>query len=69
MKQKLDQYVGRIVRLNKKAFQDICHQAKNRGEALENCFLVAEVRRGMRQLICYGANLRIIVGVADVAFI
>lgn len=69
MKQKLDQYVGRIVRLNQKAFQEICRQAKSQGEALENCFLVAEVSRGMRQLICYGANLRIIIGVADVALI
>jgi len=69
MKRKLEQYVGRIVRLNQKAFQDICHRAKSQGEALENCFLVAEVARGMQKLICYGSNLRIIVGVADVAFI
>ena len=69
MKQKLEQYVGRIVRLNKDAFQQICRQAKNQGEVLENCFLVAEVTRGMHKLICYGANLRIIVGVADVALI
>jgi len=36
---------------------------------LENCFLVAEVSRGMRELICYGANLRIVLGVADAALI
>ena len=69
MKQKLEQYVGRIVRLNQKAYQEICRQAKYQGEALENCFLVAEVARGMHKLICYGSNLRIIVGVADVVFI
>jgi hypothetical protein len=69
MKRKLDQYVGRIVRLNQKAFQEICRRAKNRGEALENCFLVARVNRGMQKLICYRENLRVIVGVADVAFI
>lgn len=69
MKRKLDKYVGRIVRLNQKAFQDICRHAKTHGDALENCFLVAEVTRGMHKLICYGSNLRIIVGVGDVVFI
>ncbi|MBS1159526.1 MAG: hypothetical protein H6R15_1945 [Proteobacteria bacterium] len=69
MKQKLDHYVGRIVRLNQQAFQEICRHAKNQGEVLENCFLVAQVGRGVRQLVCYGANLRITVGVADVVFI
>jgi len=69
MKLKLDQYVGHIVRLNQKAFQEICRRAKHQGEALENCFLVAEVNRGMRQLICYGSNLRIIVGISDIALI
>jgi len=69
MKRKLEQYVGRIVRLNHEAFQEICRRAKRQGEALENCFLVAEVSRGMHKLICYGSNLRIVVGVADVAFI
>jgi hypothetical protein len=69
MKRKLEQYVGRIVRLNQEAFQEICRRAKSQGEALENCFLVAEVSRGMHKLICYGSNLRIVVGVADVAFI
>jgi hypothetical protein len=69
MKRKLDQYVGRIVRLNQQVFLEICRRAKNQGDALENCFLVAEVGRGMHKLICYGSNLRVIVGVADVAFI
>lgn len=69
MKIKLDKYVGRIVSLNQKAFQEICRKARNQGEALENCFLVAEVSRGMRKLICYGSNLRIIVGAADVVLI
>lgn len=69
MKIKLDKYVGRIVSLNQKAFQEICRKARNQGEALENCFLVAEVSRGMHKLICYGSNLRIIVGAADVVLI
>lgn len=69
MKRKLDQYVGRIIRLNQQAFQEICRRAKHQGETLENCFLVAKVNNGMKKLICYGSNLRIIVRVADVAFI
>ena len=66
---KLEKYVGRIVRLNRRAFQEIARRAKNHGATLENCFLVAGVSREMRKLICYGANLRIVVGAADVVLI
>ena len=66
---KLDSYVGRIVRLNQQAFREIAKRAMNRGIALENCFLVSGVSRGMRKLICYGASFRIMVGVADVVLI
>jgi hypothetical protein len=65
----LEKYVGRIVRLNKRAFEEIKSRAKRQGHALENCFLVAEVARGVHKLICYGANFRIIVGVSDVVMI
>jgi hypothetical protein len=66
---KLDQYVGRIVRLNKQAFQKLKNQAKYRGQVLENCFLVTEVSRGVQKLICYGASLRIVVSVGDVILV
>ncbi len=66
---KLEKYVGRIVRLNQRAFQEIARRARNRGGVLENCFLVAGVSREMRKLICYGANLRIVVGATDVVLI
>ncbi|WP_301102848.1 hypothetical protein [Propionivibrio sp.] len=69
MKKKLHQYVGRIVRLNKQVFQEFKNRARRKGEALENCFLVAEVSRGVQKLICYGANLRIVVNVSDVVLI
>jgi len=65
----LDKYVGRIVRLNQRAFREIARRAKNQGAALENFFLVSGVSREMHKLICYGANLRITVGVADVVLI
>jgi hypothetical protein len=65
----LEKYIGRIVRLNQRVFEEIKRRAKSQGEALENCFLVSEVSRGLKQLICYGANLRIVVNVADVTLI
>lgn len=65
----IERYVGRIVRLNQEVFREIAKRAKDQGEALENCFLVAGVSRKMQQLICYGASLRISVNIADVALI
>jgi hypothetical protein len=65
----VEKYTGRIVRLNQRVFEEIKHRTKNQGEAVENFFLVSEVRRGLKQLICYGANLRIVVSVADVTLI
>lgn len=63
----LERYVGRIVRLNQQAFAEICRRAN--GAVLENRFIVAAVSREMRKLICYGANLRIAVGAADVVLV
>jgi len=39
------------------------------GQVLENIFLVAGVSLGVHQLICYGANFRILVDIADVVFV
>lgn len=69
MKKQLQHYVGRIVRLNKHVYQEIKDRAIRKGHALENCFLVAGVRLGVQQLICYGANFRIVVDVADVVLV
>jgi len=65
----LERYVGRIVRLKQQALQDVARRGKSRHEPLDNCFLVAAVSREMRQLICYGANLRVAVGAGDVVLI
>ncbi|MGE5469777.1 MAG: hypothetical protein ACM3X0_03150 [Bacteroidota bacterium] len=65
----LDRYVGRIVRLNQQIFQKILKKAARQGITLDNCFLVAAVSRELCQLICYGGNVRIAVGVPDVALI
>jgi hypothetical protein len=64
----LEMYVGRIVRLKQQAFQEISRRAHG-AATLDNCFIVATVSREMRKLICYGANLRITVGVADVVLV
>ncbi len=69
MKRKLEQYVGRIVRLNNWVFQDLKNRAMRQGQSLENIFLVAGVSLGVHQLICYSANFRVLVGMADVALI
>lgn len=69
---KLESYVGRIVRLNANAFQALLkrvRRAKSGGAGLENCFIVATISREMRTLICYGADIRITVGIADVVLV
>jgi len=69
MNQKLQQYVGRVVRLNKHVFEELKARAIRKGHALENCFLVAKVSQGVQKLICYGANFRIVVDVSDVVLV
>ena len=69
MRKQLEQSVGRIVKLKQQAFQKIRERAQRQGLALENSFLVTEVRRGMKKLICYGASFRIEVDVSDVIFV
>lgn len=65
----LQKYIGRIVRLNAHAFQELALRARRRGTVLENCFVVAEVKHRARKLVCYGASLRITVGASDVVLI
>ena len=69
MNQRLNHYVGRIVRLNKIAFQEIKERAVRQGVALENSFLVAEVNRRLRKIVCYGANFRIEVSLSEVVLV
>ncbi len=69
MKQNLHHYVGRIVRLNKSAYQDLRRRAIRQGLALENSFVVAEFSRKLRKLICYGASFRIVVDVTEVVLV
>lgn len=66
---KLDNYIGRIVRLKHEVFEDVAGRARPGRAPQENFFLVAAVSRGMHTLVCYGANLRITVGAADVVLV
>lgn len=68
MNKKLKRLVGRNVRLKLAAFQKLVANARP-SRAIENFFVVAAVTGGMSQLICYGANLRVVVSLADVILI
>lgn len=67
MNKRLTRLVGRNVRLKFRTFQRLVANA-SRHSGVENFFVVAAVTGGM-ELICYGANLRIVVSLADVILI
>jgi len=69
MNKSLNRYIGRIVRLNKLVYQEIKGRALRKGVALENSFLVADVNRKLKKIICYGANFRIVVSFSDVVLV
>ena len=69
MQRQLHQYVGRIVRLNNRAFQEIRNQAIRSGVALENSFIVARVSGKLKKLVCYGAGFRIVIAPSQVALV
>ena len=64
MNKNLTRLVGRNVRLKFRTFQSLVANASRHG-GVENFFIVAAVTGGM-ELICYGANLRLVVSLADV---
>lgn len=69
MTKHMNNYIGRLVRLDKNTFGKIAQRARARGITLENAFLVAQVSRQMRKLICYGACFKIAVNPANVVLI
>lgn len=69
MQNKIEKYVGCIVRLNKSAFDRIKEKADQSGAFVENYFLVASASKQMRKLVCYGWNLRLTVSLSDVALV
>lgn len=67
MAKRLDWFLGRMVRLNHCLFSETSARARKHGNSIENLFLVASIERHTRRLICYGANIRLVVGAKDVA--
>lgn len=65
----LERYVGRCVRLKESAIELLPKRRRHDHGEFDNCFLVASISREMKTLICYGANMRIAVGAADVVLI
>ena len=63
---RLDWFLGRMVRLNHCLFSETSARARKQRNRLENRFLVASIERQTRRLICYGANIRLVVGAKDV---
>ena len=68
MEKKLKALIGRNVRLKCRTFEKIVDSAKE-SDALENLFVVAAIARGMNKLVCYGANIRVVVSLSDVVLI
>ena len=68
MNKEVKKLVGRNVRLKLAAFQRLVAKTRT-SRAVENFFVVAAVTGGMSQLICYSANLRVVVSLADVILI
>lgn len=66
---KIEKYVGCVVRLNKAAFDKIKEKADQSGAFVENYFLVASVSKQMRKLVCYGWNMRLTVPLSDVVLV
>lgn len=67
--QRLEKYVGRIVRLKQQTYARVAARWRTSLGDDDNCFVVAAIDRQMRRLICYGANRRIAVVPADVVLV
>ncbi len=68
MKNKLNRYIGRNVRLEDSTFRRVSDSTDKRYH-LENIFVVATVTHGTNKLICYGANRRIAVSLSEVVMV
>jgi hypothetical protein len=64
-----DRYVGHIVSLERHLFQRLTAQAGRTGCIPDNRFLVAAASHRLRKLVCYNADIRVTVSVADVALV
>lgn len=65
---KLQHYVGRLVRLRPAIFARLANRARRRGSAVDNAFIVASARTACKKLVCCGAEQCLLVSPADVSF-
>lgn len=66
---KLQDYVGRLVRLRPAIFVRLANAARRRGVVVENSFIVASARTACNKLVCCGAEQCLLVGPADVSLV
>lgn len=64
--EKLQHYVGRLVQLRPVIFDRLASEARRRGAAVENSFIVASARTACNKLVCCGADRCLLVSPADV---
>lgn len=67
--EKLQHYVGRLVRLRPAIFDRLASAASRRGAAVENSFIVASARTACNKLVCCGAEQCLLVSPADVSLV
>jgi len=67
--EKLQHYVGRLVRLRPAIFDRLAGAARRRGGAVENSFIVASARTACNKLVCCGAEQCLLVRPADVRLV
>lgn len=67
--EKLQPYVGRIVRLRPVIFERLANAARRRGVVVENSFIVASVRAACKKLVCCGADRCLLVSPSDVSLV
>lgn len=65
----LQQYVGHIVHLRPASFKILWESASRQGRSLENLFIVGAVNWKKKKLVCYGADLCLVVASADVELV
>lgn len=66
---KLQHYVGQLVRLRPAIFDRLASEARRRGAAVENSFIVASARTACNKLVCCGADRCLLVSPSDVSFV
>lgn len=66
---KLQHYVGRLVRLRPAIFDRLASEARRRGAAVENSFIVASARTACNKLVCCGADRCLLVSPSDVSLV